>query len=929
MGSARPSRRASAWAGNGVNPMKKWLRFWQRQRRDDDLRRELDAYLEQEVANQIAAGRSPEDAQRAAHRKLGNVTRIRESLYEQNSLLTLDTLWRDLAYAARLLRRNPGFAAVAILSIALGIGATASVFTLLDQVILRTLPVSEPRQLVLITAEGQQYGNAWGYGNELSFPMYEDLRDNNQVFSGMFGRITVTVDTSVDGSAERAQAELVTGTYFSVLGIPASMGRVLHADDDRAPGGHPLVVLSHRYWRDRFQSDPAVVGTVMRLNHHPMTVVGVAREGFYGTNLGSATEIFVPLMMSGELTSMINPLTDRRMRWVNVFGRLKPSMNAEAAQVGLQPFYSARLAFEAQQDAFARASSTTKEKFLKGTIGVEPAPYGRSELRSQLSRPLWTLIAIGVGVLIIACANVANLLLARATTRQREMAVRLALGAARGRVIRQLLVESVLLALIGGAAGLVLATWGAQSLLAFFTQPDVTLTITPWPDARVLAISVAVCVTAGVLFGLAPAWQSTRQDVTPVLKSESGNVLGGGYARLRKGLVVAQVALSLLLLAGAGLFIRSLQNLLAVDPGFDRAQVLSFNVSPGTHGYDPVQQKTFAVTLWERVRATPGVSGAGFVSNRLLEGSSWNTSMTIEGREHRPEQRVLTHNNLVSPGYFDAMGIRLLAGRDFDLRDQRHVEPGSPVQSPSVVIANEQFVKQFLNGRQAVGLHIGFGGDPGTPTPMEIVGVVSTAAYTSIRSEPAAQLYFPYLEAPSVRGLTMYVRTAQRPESMSETMRQIVREMDPSVPLHDVLTVEDQINQSLVNDRLVASLSTVLGVLATTLAMVGLYGVMSYVVARRTREMAIRVAFGALGSRVVALIAREMLVLAIGGMLLAIPAIWWLQRYVRSELYEVSPADPTALASAGLLLLAATLVAVWVPSRRALRISPIIALREE
>ena len=710
----------------------KWSRFWQRRRRDADLQLELDAYIEQDTADRIARGMSPEDARRAAVRKLGNVTRIREDLYEQNSLVTLETIWKDLVYALRVLRRNPGFSAVAILSVALGVGANASVFTLLDQVMLRPLPVERPGELVAVTAGGFQYGNSWGGGDELSYEMYTELRDANQVFTGMFARVINDIDVNIRGAGQRVRAEIVTGTYFPVLGVVPAAGRVLDPTDEIAPGGHPVVVLSHRFWRDRFGGDPAVVGESIRVSGQPLTIVGVAREGFDGTNLGAATEVFVSVAMAALVTPMTNGagLTDRRLRWLNVFGRLEPGLGAVQAQAGLQPFYLSRLQFEAEQDAFGRASPRDKARFLEGHVEVTPAGHGQSRLRADLADPLWTLTAIGIGVLIIACANVANLLLARATVRRREMAVRLAVGATRRRLVRQLLVESVLLAVAGGAAGLVLATWGARALLAFFVQPDVTLTITAWPDARVLAVNVVICVAVGILFGLAPAWQSTRPDVGAALKSESAGVLGGAFAHLRKGLVVTQVALSLLLLVGSGLFLRSLQNLLAVDPGFDPARLLSFTVSPEANGYAPAEGQVLARTLLERVRATPGVSAAGFVTNRLLGSGSWNSHIAIEGRPHDPNQPVLTHNNLASPGYFAAMGIPLVAGRDFDDRDRRDIRPfdsagttagvaqGIPgaAPAPTVAIVNEEFARRFLDGRDPLRVRIGFGRDPGTPT---------------------------------------------------------------------------------------------------------------------------------------------------------------------------------------------------------------------
>ena len=907
----------------------KWSRFWQRQRRDADLRRELDAYIEQETADRMVEGLNSDEARWAAMRKLGNVTRIREQVYERNSLVTLETIWRDLVYALRLIRRNPGFSLIAILSVALGIGANASVFTLLDQVMLRSLPVDRPNQLVLLTAEGFQYGSAWGEGNELSYPMYADLLEANQVFEGMACRVFDELDANIGGGGQRVRAEVVSGTYFPLLGIMPALGRVLDAGDDVSPGGHPIVVLSHRFWRERFQNDPSVVGTSIRINNVPLTVVGVAREGFDGTDLGSATDVFVPIAMTAQMTPIPNGLRDRRTRWVNVFGRLKEGVSASEAEVALQPFYLSRLQFEAEQDSFARASARDKARFLEGRVRVTPAAYGKSRLRTQLTGPLWTLTVIGALVLIIACANVANLLLARATVRRREMAVRLALGAARPRLVRQLLVESLLLALCGGVAGLALATWGSQALLAFFAQPSVTLTVSALPDTRILAVNALICAVVGVLFGLAPAWQSTRADVGVTLRAESAAVLGGGYARLRKALVVTQVALSLLLLVGSGVFLTSLQNLLSVDAGFDTARLMSFSVNPGTNGYSPEQTKVFAKTLLERVRATPGVSGAAFVSNRLLDGGSWNSNITIEGRPYDPNERIFSHNNLVSPGYFAAMGIRLVSGRDFNAEDERYVDPGAPAPPHRVAIVNQEFVTRYLNGRDPLTVRIGGGRNPGAPTPTQIVGVVTTAKYTTLRAEPLPQVYFPYLAIGSIRGLVMYVRTQQPPASIADSMRAVVHQLDPALPVFELRTVEEHVRWSLANERFVASLSVVLGVLATLLAMVGLYGVMSYAVARRTRDIAVRMAFGALASRVTLLIVREMLTLVVLGMLLAVPALWWLQRFISSQLYGVSATDPVAILSAAAALLVAAGVAILVPCRRALSIDPMLALREE
>lgn len=900
-----------------------WLRFWQRRQCDDDLARELESYIEHEAAEQVAAGTPPAEARPAARRKLGNMTRIREDAYERNTLPLLETIVKDLEYGWRLLRRSPAFTTIAVMSIAFGIGTNTSVFTLLDRVMLRSLPVPHPEQLVLLTSAGFQYGGADGEGDELSYPMYEDLRDANQPFTSMFARVATVLDLTAASGTDRLNAELVSATYFSTLGIVPARGRVFDANDDRMGATQPVVVLSHRYWRDRLGSDGDVVGRSIIVNSRSMTVVGVAQEGFAGTNVVTASDMFLPL---GALDQYGQRLRDRRMRWLNVFGRLKTGITAEQAQTMLQPLYRSRLAAEVREPAFVRASSGDRERFLRGTVDVTPAAYGKSQTRAQLTFPLLTLTAIGVAVLIIACANVANLLLARATGRRREMAVRLAVGATRGRLLRQLLVESVLLALVGGAAGLVLAILGAQGLLAFLAERDTALTLSAWPDGRILAANAIASIVSGVLFGLAPAWQSVRQDASPALKTDSSTLAGSGHARLRRGLVVTQVMLSLLLLVAAGLFVQSVCNLLATPTGFDAQRLLAFKVAPAGHGYDPARTKQFARELLERVRTLPGVTSAGFVSHGLLEGGGWINRMTVEGRPYNQNEPVITQNNRISPEVFATMGIHLVAGRDFDARDELNGDANTP---PRVAIANEEFVRRFLGERHPLGVRVGFGRDPGTPTPTEIIGVVTNTKYANLRSPDRPQLYFPYFQEQGIGWFTMYVRATQDPAALGESMQRLVRQIDPTLPIYDVRTVEEQINRSLVLDRMIARLSAVLAMLATLLAMVGLYGVVSYTVSRRGREIAIRQVFGAGGSRITALVVKDMLMLVGGGVLLAAPAIWLLSGALRTALYGVTPTDTATVASAVAMLLAAACLAIWMPSRRALRIDPSVALRAE
>ena len=834
----------------------------------------------------------------------------------------------DLRYAWRGLRKAPVFTAVAVLSIALGIGANTAVFTLLDQVLLRLLPVAKPEELVLVTAQGAQYGSGWGDGNELSYPRYAALRDQNDVFTGMLCRFPYMFHVSFAGRTERVDGEIVSGTFFPVLGVGAHLGRTFDAGEDRIPNGHPVAVLSYAYWKSRFGGDPTVIGQPLTVSNVAMTIVGVSREGFDGVNQGSAAQIFVPIMMSGRFVPFADPLGDRRMRWLNVFARLRPGVTPEQAAAALQPFYASQLEMEVTEAAFTRASATDRANFLKGTVAVTPAGQGRSDLRRELSSPLWVLMAMVGCVLLIACANVANLLLARASARQREMAVRLAIGATRARILQQLLIESLLLAALGGVAGLGIATWGADFLLGFFRDPDSVLTVSAKPDLRVLAFTLVVSLATGLLFGLMPALQAARPALAATLKNEAGAVAGGSSVRLRKALVISQVALSLLLLIGAGLFIRSLHNLMRVNPGYDTTHLISFSVHPRMNGYEGVRSKQFAKTMLERIQRLPGVASAGFSGVSLLTGGSWNSTMTIEGDAARPGDRVVTHNNPISPGYFTTMGMKIVAGRDFDARDEK-MEALPRNAPPAVVIVNQTFVKRYLGDRNPLGVRIGFGRDPGTPTPIEIVGVVSDAKYRSLRNETEPQAFFAYLASPDVGGFTMYVRTQTAADAMFPALRRVVQEIDPNLPLYEMQTFDTRIERSLSNERLIASLSTAFGVMATLLAMIGLYGVMAYTVARRTREIGIRIALGALSRDIAGMILRDVTLLVAAGLAIGLPAAWALGRYVENQLFGITPADPATMAVAVAVLASVAALAGLIPARRAARINPIRALRYE
>jgi len=841
----------------------------------------------------------------------------------------------DLLYALRTLRKAPLFTTVAVFSLALGIGANTAIFTLLDQIILRLLPVKHPEQLVLLNMKGFHYGSNWGL-NAISYPMYHDFSENNTVFSGMFCRFSNRVSLSYEGHTERAAAELVSGSYFPVLGVGAALGRTFTPDDDRVPDGHPYVVLSYGYWQTRFARDPNILGKTVLLDGHRFSVIGVAQRGFDGVELGFTSQVFIPVSMVAEAITSTESnrfLTNRRQRWVNAFGRLRPGVTATQAKAALQPFFHAMLEMEVKQEAFNNASTEVRQRFLQNIIDVLPGSQGRPYLRQQLGTPLWVLMALTAGVLLIACANVASLLIARATSRQKEIAIRLAIGAGRFRIVRQLLVESLMLSIAGAVLGLVLALATDRMILAFLPPDTSLLQLSTAPDLRILSFTACIALFTGVLFGLAPALQCTRPDVAPTLKDTVGGIVGGGAGvRLRKILVAAQVTLSLLLLVGAGLFIRSLRNLRDLGPGFPIENLVAFNLDPSLNGYDGPRTKIFYQQLSDSLAAVPGVRTVGLAAQRILEDNEWDSWMTVEG--YRPSAREVpsAFMNSISPGYFATLGVPILAGRDFTLKDTQLQQHGTRPDNtvPLVVIVNEKFAKRFFGSAgRALGRHVGFGIDPNTKTDMEIIGVVKDIKYMNLRQEIPIQMFEPYLASKFVGGMTVYVRTTMSSSQFFNAVRARVRTMDPNLPLWSMRTLDEQISKSLLIERLVASLSAVFGFLATLLAVIGLYGVMAYTVARRTREIGIRMALGAFEKHVVWMVMREVLLLVCAGVLGGLAATAGLTRLIQTQLFGITPHDPSTLMLAVVGLAAVACAAGYVPALRASRIDAMRALRYE
>ena len=843
----------------------------------------------------------------------------------------MGTLIQDLRFALRGLAKAPVFTAVAVLSLALGIGANTAIFTLLDQVLLRRLPVRNPEELVLLWMHGgTHYGSNWG-GNAISYPLYEDLTRNNQVFTGMFCRFPTSVSLSFEGNTERVAAELVSGTYFPVLGVGAALGRTFTGEEDQTPGGHPLVILSHDYWKSRFASDPAAVGKTIVVNGHDMTVVGVTAPGFRGVELEFVPQIFVPMMMKAQMTPFWDALKDRRSRFVNAFGRLKPGVTREQAKASLAPFFKGVLEMEVKEAAFRNASVESRQSFLRNILDVLPGGQGRSYLRRQLETPLLVLMGLTAGVLLIACANVANLLIARAAAREKEIAVRLAVGAGRGRIVRLLLVESLVLAALGAACGVGLAYATDRVVFSLLPSDASSLKLSPVPDLRILLFTTLVAGLTALVFGLVPALQAARPDLAPTLKDQAGAVAGSaGHARLRKALVAVQVALSLLLLVGAGLFVRSLGNLRQLGPGFETERLLAFNVDPSLNGYRADKSRAFYQQLSLDLHALPGVSSAGLASMTILEDNEWDSSVTVEGHVAAPGEDVSPFMNSISPGYFKTLGVPIVAGRDFTVQDTEQIKHGSDEDdyAPRVVIVNEKFAQRYFGGN-ALGRHVGFGTDPGTPTDMEIVGVVKDIKYMNLKEEIPIQMFVPYLASRYVGFMTVYVRTTLPPEQIVAMARARVKTLDPNLPVFGVRAMDERVTDSLLIERLIAGLSAAFGTLATLLACVGLYGVLAYNVSRRRREIGLRMALGAASSDVVRLILREALLLLAIGLVVGLPAALGLARAVQSQLFGVHFADPLTIGSAALGLGLAAVLAGYLPARRASRIDPVTALRYE
>jgi predicted permease len=900
-----------------------WNNVFRRKQLDRDLDEELQAYVELVAAEKVQTGVDPEEAHRYARRQTGGIDQVVQSVRDVRAGVWLDRLVQDVQYGFRTLAKNPTFSLVALGTLALGIGANTAMFSLLEKVVLRLLPVSHPEQLVIVRETGNHYGNSYG-ANTVSWPMFEDLRDNNQVFSGMFCRFPATVTIGYGDRAAQIPAELVSSSYFPTLGVGATLGRTIAPDDDAVPDSRPVVVLSYNFWRSYFDGDREIVGRTIALNSHPMTIIGVAQPGFDGVELGVPAKVFVPIMMKTEMTPRSDGLRDRRRRlsWVTAYGRLKPGVGVQQAQLSLQPLLHSILEMEAQQPEFTRsATAADRQLFLRNR--VELLPGSDNELREYMRRPLWLLVALTGAVLLLACANLANLLLARATAREREFALRLAIGAGRARIVRQLLVESLLLSAAGAVVGLALAFLADRVLMRIYLPADAAaeFVISPIPDGRVLAFVVGVMLLTSLVFGLLPAVRGSRTEITLSLKDRSGALSAGGIS-LRRMLVGIQIALSLLLLVGAGLFVRTLRNLESLGPGFPTDHLLTFTINPSLNGYSDEETKSFYERLNVNLQTMPGVESVGFSTMPLLKGYAWQNAVLGKDFEGAPieEQPVLSE---VGPGYFATLGIPIVAGRAFTAQDDRAAK-----YTYSVI--NEAFARKYFPGRSPIGQRFGLVDDMEPVTPdIEVIGVIPDKKYRDLREMPPAQAYFPYFEGPHFRFMNVYLRTQADPRQIEDELRERMRQFDPHVPVVGLETMNEQIGFSLRTERLVASLSGVFGGLATLLAVIGLYGVMAYVVMRRTREIGIRIALGALRSNVIAMVMREVFILIGAGLAAGFSLALALANLIRSQLFGLDPSDPLTFVGSAIVLTLAAGSAGFIPALRASSVDPTTALRDE
>lgn len=841
---------------------------------------------------------------------------------------------QDLRYALRQLRINPSFTTVTVLTLALGIGANTAIFTVVNAVLLSHLPVKHPEQLVFLTnpdEQGMQVGFADGDRDLLTYPEFQELAHNNEAFSGLLAASSQTpdflVETDMSGTgaeAARAKVSLVSGSYFSVLGVDPILGRSFTPEVDKVRDANPVALISYRFWQDRFAGDPNVLGRRLRIHNTSFDIIGVASPQFHGETVGVAPDIWIPLSMQSEIYPARDFLSQEtkpfnKTEWLHVMGRLKPGTSLARAKASINAEFQQLLLSQT-----GGMSAEDQHRFLNQHLAVTEGSHGASTVRADFGKPLRILMAVVGMILLIACANVANLLLARSTARRREIAVRVAMGAGARRLFREVLTQSILLASIGGAVGLLLAYWADAALLRMVSGGPIPLPLDVRPDAKVLAFTLGVSVVTGVLFGLVPALRAGRVDLSSVLKGTSRTVAGavthGGRVPVGKTLVVVQVALSVVLLAVAGLFVRSFQKLVAVQLGYDRDHLLFFSINPLSYGYKGAEVPQLYTDMLARIVAIPGVRGASFSDNGLLSGRDSSSPVTIEGE--KPKSGA-THPrwDTVGPNFFSATGIPLLYGRE--------IGPQDTGTSQRVGVINATFAREYFGDSNPIGrrarVHTTF-----DDQDFVIVGVVADSKHGSVREKPRPRFYVPFLNPiGKADSANILVRTSGDPSAVVSAIRDVVKQSAANLPPVEIETMKQRVADSLTSDIMITELAGAFGVLAVVLVCIGLYGIMAYAVSGRTNEIGLRMALGAQRSNVLWLILGESLLLVLIGVAIGLPVVFGAGKWIASLLFDVKPADVVTLAMATVLMFVVGTCACYIPARRAMQVDPMQALRDE
>ena len=902
--------------------MRWFKRLFLRRRIYGDLSDEIREHLEEKIQEFVQKGMSRKEAAAAARREFGNVGLSEESSREVWRWPSTEDFFMDIRYGLRTLARNPGFAAVAVLTLALGIGANAAIFSLMNALLLRTLPVNNPSQLVLF-GEGKWGGIMDELPNRswqlFSFPFYRQVQGDSSAFSDVtaISSMSSAPHGTIGDSAETEEiyAHLVSGTFFSTLGVNPILGRTFGEDDDRIPGGSPVAVASYAWWKRRFGGAPSIIGEKMSIGSTVYTIIGVTPQEFFGTSVGESPDVWIPLSMEEVLPPGWKGLNDKMFQSLYIIARRRPELSIEQAQTNVNVLF--------KQAALEMAGSQPAKKQLDGIqhafIKLTPAASGLSRLRVQFSQPLRALMAAVGLVLLIACANIANLLLARATNRQREIAVRMSMGAGRWRVIRQLLTESFTLAMLGAVLGVALASWASKLLLVMVSGGPETIPVDVGLDSRVLVFVVLVSLATPLLFGMAPAWRAARVELNSSLKQ--GRNIAAVNSPLARALVVGQVALSLVLLVGAGLFLRTLVNLTNVDMGFDKHNVLVFGIEPASVGYKEDSRLTrLYQEIERRVSAIPGVRAASFSFFTFNQGAWSEDAWTPEESPEAKGNREAVYNK-VGRGFFSAMGLKLLSGRTFDQQDSEN--------SPKVAVINETMARLFFPNESPLGRRFRMDGPDAKPENDRIVvGVARDAKYMALKERPWPAAYLPYSQEPGYLW-NFEVRYSGDAGSTAPAVRQVIHDVDPRLPVTGAGTLAEQVDRSVVDQRLTAQLSSFFSLVAVFLACIGIYGLMSYAVVHRTNEIGIRVALGAQQGQVLRLIMRQGLVLAASGVAVGIALALIFTRLLRSLLFGVQPFDPVTFIGVAFLLTLIALAACYLPARRAMRVDPVVALRYE